>query len=157
LEGQEQRLPGADLARLREELRKAADGSASPTLRIMYQRGHDLAGLVTFELRGDGSFTLTESGGRKAVSSTQQGRLLPGQVADLAATVDRSGLLESGGSTRPLGDDEIPILVSVSADSLAYEAGVWLGDLGDHPAMAALDAAMRSLIDDLHTGNIQTA
>lgn len=145
--GDEEHARGIE--KLREAVRKAAEGPAGSLLSLTYRRGHDLAGLVTFEAHGDGTFRLSHSGGRQDQHRSLEGRLLPGQFAELAAAVETSGVLDTEGSTRPLGDDEIPILVLVKAGDLAHRVLVWQGDVVNHPGFARLDAIIREVIRQL--------
>ena len=118
-------------------------------LALVYRRGHDLAGYVTLDLRPDGTAEASRSGRGDLDRRTASGVLSPAQRDRLAAAVSDADLLHHPDSSRPIGDDEVPILVTVTLGSDRRDLRVWAGDAAADARFATFDAAVRELVDEL--------
>ena len=118
-------------------------------LALAYRRGHDMAGYVTLDVRPDGTAEASRSRRGDLDRRAASGVLSPAQRDRLAAAVSDADLLHHPDSSRPIGDDEVPILVTVTLGSDRRDLRVWAGDAAADPRFAAFDAAMRELVDEL--------
>jgi hypothetical protein len=80
------------------------------------------------------------------------GVLTPAQRERLAAAVSEADLLHHPDSSRPIGDDEVPILVTITVGRDRRDVRVWAGDAAADPPFAAFDATVRELVDELLQG-----
>jgi hypothetical protein len=126
--------------------------TAGADLALAYRRGHDLEGYVTLDVQPDGAASASRSGVGDLDRRTASGRLSPAQRDRLAAAVRGADLLHHPGSGRPIGDDEVPILVTVTVGPDRRDLRVWEGDAAADPAFAAFDAVVRELVDELLAG-----
>lgn len=121
-------------------------------LALNYRRGHDLAGYVTLAVRTDGTAEASRSGVGDLDRKTASGTLSPAQRDRLAAAVNESDLIHFPDSSRPIGDDEEPILVTVSLGDNHRDLQVWAGDATADPRFTAFDATVHELVDELLGG-----
>lgn len=118
-------------------------------LALAYRRGHDMAGYVTLDVQPDGTAAASRSGRGDLDRRTASGVLSPAQRDRLAAVVSDADLLHHPDSNRPIGDDEVPILVTVTLGSDRRDLRVWAGDAAADPRFATFDAAVHELVDEL--------
>ena len=125
--------------------------TTGPDLALVYRRGHDMAGYVTLDVQPDGAAEASRSGVGDLDRQTAAGVLSPAQRDRLAAAVSGADLLHHPDSSRPIGDDEVPILVTVALGGDRRDLRIWAGDAAADPPFAAFDAAVRELVDELLT------
>jgi len=121
-------------------------------LALAYRRGHDMAGYTTLSVQPTGAAEASRSGVGDLDRRAASGMLSPAQWERLAAAVSGADLLHHPGSSRPIGDDEVPILVTVTLGSDRRDLRVWAGDAAADPPFAAFDATVRELVDELLHG-----
>ena len=116
---------------------------------LHYRRGHEMSGYVTLTVEADGTAAASRSGrgdlGRRAAA----GVLTPGQAERLAAAVEAADLAHLEGSTRRIGDDEVPVTGERGAGADRRELRLWSGDAASTPAFVAFEATVRALVDEL--------
>jgi len=118
-------------------------------LALSYRCGHDLAGYTTLDVQPDGTAAASRSGVGDLDRRSASGVLSPAQRERLAAAVSGADLLHHPDSTRPIGDDELPILITLTVGGDRRDLRVWAGDAAADPPFAAFDAAVRELVDEL--------
>jgi hypothetical protein len=116
-------------AKLREILAKAiANPDAYPDLEVSYLRGHDLSGTTHFTVRATGDYKLESSVTRDEQPRSWSGKLPADDRNALLRAVEATRLLDVPSSTRNIGDDEEPIIVTVREGNLVHEVRVWHDD-----------------------------
>jgi hypothetical protein len=116
--------------KLAEIVAKAArDPTSYRDLALVYQRGHDLSGITRFEMHADGVFTLSTNNPRQQTAGSFNGQLEPDQRAAILTVIDEAGLLDVPSSSRPIGDDELPIIVELSYDHMRHQLMIWANDV----------------------------
>ena len=147
-----------DRAILRELLAKAAHGAApAHGLALSYTRGHELSGIVHFELEADDRFVLTadDRRGTRQVDATD--------VADdaarraIVAAVETSGVLDVESSSRPLGDDEQPILLELRLGAGSHALRLWAEDARASAAFTAFERQLWDVLVELSDGRLRDA
>jgi hypothetical protein len=138
-------VTGPELERLREAVLKTAAGEDGG-LSLEYRRGHELSGITELVVEPGGAYRFSRRRRGGLDPTTGQGHLSPAQLVGLAHAVDSSGLLDTGGSTRLLGDDEIPIRIEIRSGDLRRIWDVWAGDLDALPAAEKVVGAISTLI-----------
>lgn len=123
--------------------------TTDPDLALTYRRGHDLAGYVTLDVQPDGRVEASWSDEGDLDRRTASGVLSAAQRDRLTAAVSDADLLHHPDSSRPLGDDEVPILITVAVGTDHRDLRVWAGDAATDPRFAAFDATVRDLVDEL--------
>jgi hypothetical protein len=116
---------------------------------LHYQRGHEMSGYVTLTVEADGTAAASRSGRGDLGRREATGVLTPGQAERLAAAVEAADLAHLDGSTRRIGDDEVPVTVELGTGSDRRKLRLWSGDAASNPAFAAFEAAVRALVDEL--------
>ncbi len=149
------RPPGAAPAtgKLAEAIDKAAtQAGSSPHFR--FQRGHEMSGITTFDIRDDGSYELSRTPRKGGPPLSFTGRLDGTLRQALFGTLSRAAILSVASSTRPLGDDEQPITIELDGAGEHFELAIWAGDARDSPQLHELTAQLYPLIDHLSSGKI---
>lgn len=142
-------------AALRDALeRSAKDRNAGAAYQFSYRRGHALSGVTSIEVDGAGHYSITsnETVGRRSVAFS--GTLDEADRRTLLKSMLDGEVLETSSSTRPLADDEIPILLTIRADGSTREIRVWDGDAKALPGFHAFDALLLALAARLSDGAI---
>src|SRR5262249_48616990 len=125
----ERQDPTMTTAKLREIIAKAiANPAASPDLEISYLRGHDLAGTTHLTVNAAGDFKLESSVTRDEQSHSWSGKLSADDRNAFLHAIESTRLLDVASSTRNIGDDEEPIIVTVREGNLVHEVRVWHDD-----------------------------
>lgn len=141
--------------KLREVLAKAVqDSSLYRDLGFSYQRGHELSGITHFELHPEGTFTLTANHPKRQTSHSFQGELSDRQRHQLIATILETQLLDVPSSSRNIGDDELPVQVTISYDDLAHQILIWAEDGQQNADFHHFEIALWHLFKELSEGAI---
>ena len=138
-------------------LSRAASGpDASSSLVLTYVRGHDLYGTTTLRVEGTGRFSLTsnETAGRKQVSF--EGVLAPPQYSAVMKAAVDDDVLATRPSSRPLGDDEVPVIVTVESGGEIGRVMVWDEDARHLPAFHGFEVSILEVVRSLSSGAILT-
>jgi hypothetical protein len=143
-------------AKLREIIAKAiANPGAYAELEISYLRGHDLAGTTHFTVNAAGDFKLESSVTRDEQPRSWSGRLPADDRNGLLHAVESTRLLDVASSTRNIGDDEEPIIVTVRDRNLVHEVRVWHDD-AVAAGLAPFEAHVLTLAKRISAGEILT-
>jgi hypothetical protein len=135
---------------LEEITAKAARQPASyPDLTLLYQRGHDLSGITRFEMQAGGAFALSAGDPRHARQASFEGQLEASQRAAVLSAVEEAKLLRVPSSTRPIGDDELPIIVEMRYDDLHHRLLIWAGDARHDADFQRFEQALWVVLKDL--------
>ena len=143
---------------LRQALDAAlTDPASAAGLHLTYSRGHALSGITRFELDGTGRYELesNETMGRKAVE--YPGALAESDRVALIRAMREHDLPATPSSTRNLGDDEIPVIVTLSSGPLSRELRVWHGDARQDPQFHAFETALLDAVRKLSDGVVVTS
>ena len=128
-----------------------------PALSLSYSRGHGLSGITRLELGGDGYFTITSDDTAERRSATYTGTLDEAQRASILRSIVDTGVLGVQSSTRNLGDDEIPALLTIRAGDAVLDLRVWDGDAKHDRAFHAFESALLTLIRALSNDEVRTS
>ena len=140
--------------KLKEIVAKAAaDPASQPDLRLLYERGHDLSGTIRFEVGVRGRFDLASNVTPGRLPGEWHGVLSAAQRRALLEAASR-GLLDTESSTRPIGDDEEPVFVTLRDGNLAHKLTLWHQDATRSPGFHAFERALLALLKDLSGGAI---
>jgi len=121
--------PTMTTAKLREILAKAiANPDAYPDLEVSYLRGHDLSGTTHLTVNATGAYKLESSVTRDEQPRSWSGKLPADDRDAFLHAVESTRVLDVPSSTRNIGDDEEPILVTVREGNLVHEVRVWHDD-----------------------------
>lgn len=143
--------------RLKEKLQEiAAKAATNPdayaTFEMHYVRGHELSGMTEFKVNAAGEYTLNSnvtSGRREVVKS---GILTVNERNDLLTAINETELLKTPPSTRNIGDDEQPVIITVSYDNMSYRLSLWHEDAKKNPSFHNFElrllAIMNKIADD---------
>lgn len=140
---------GRRRAELRELAAKAAREPAKWALELTYERGHELSGALSFTVGEDGAFTLARSERGSLNPTSASGVLTPEQRRELAAAIEGSGLLDAPSSPRPIGDDEVPILVELRAGDLEHSVELGARDAAEQAGFSRFEEVVRRIVDQL--------
>jgi hypothetical protein len=143
-------------AKLREIVAKAiANPAAYADLEISYVRGHDLSGTTHFTVNAAGDFKLDSSVTRDEQARSWSGKLPAEDRNAFLHAVESTRLLDVPSSTRNIGDDEEPIIVTVRDGQLLHEVRVWHDDAVT-AGLAPFEAHVLALAKRLSAGEILT-
>jgi hypothetical protein len=132
--------------------RVADDPSVAAALQLSYTRGHDLAGTTRATISSNGRYSIESDATRERTLTRVDGAL---SAPDRAAFWRTAGdAIDTPSSSRPLGDDEIPVLVAVTGDGVSRQLRVWDRDIAARPAFRAFEETMRRLVADASHGAI---
>lgn len=145
--------PAGVTAKLAQLVDDAADGRGTGP-HVNFQRGHELSGVTDFDVSPDGAFVLTRSSRKGGAPQAFRGQLDAGQRQALYAALAKSAILSLPNSTRPIGDDEQPIVVALAGAGQAFTLRIWAGDARDSPAVGVFTAALSPLLEQLSAGAI---
>lgn len=95
---------------------------------MSYLRGHDLAGTTHFTVDAAGDFKLESSVTLDEQSRSWSGKLPADERDAFLRAVESTRLLDVPSSTRNIGDDEEPIIVTVREGKRVHEVRVWHDD-----------------------------
>jgi hypothetical protein len=139
---------------LRDALERALADPADADVHLSYSRGHALSGVTRFELDGNGRYELDsdETMGRQAVA--RSGILADEERTALLREMLDHDLLATPSSTRNLGDDEIPVLITLSSGPHSHELRIWDRDAKENPEFHAFESALLALARKLSDGAI---
>ena len=138
--------------KLRELLnRNVATPGLYPELEFDYTNGHDLSGVTHFRVDGAGRYQLSSNvtKGRQALS--WKGVLGSSDRDALFATLEKH-FLDVPSSTRNIGDDEVPILVTLRLGDLSHSLKIWHGDAVRNGDFHALETQLVALATRLSGG-----
>ena len=116
---------------------------------LHYQRGHEMSGYVTLTVESDGTAAASRSGRGNLGRREATGVLTSGQAERLSDAVEAADLAHLEGSTRRIGDDEVPVTVVVGGGPERHELRLWSEDAAANPAFVAFEATVRALVDEL--------
>ena len=142
---------------LRQALDAAlTDPASAAGLHLTYSRGHALSGITRFELdRSRVEVRAIDKMGRKAVEYS--GALAESDRIALIRAMREHDLPATPSSTRNLGDDEIPVIVTLSSGPLSRELRVWHGDARQDPQFHAFETALLDAVRKLSDGVVVTS
>lgn len=137
-------------AQLAEIVAKAArDPDAYHDLSLVYQRGHDLSGITRFEARAGGAFRLSITNPRRNKAVAFEGTLEEGQRRDLLSAIDETGLLAVPSSTRPIADDELPLVIELDYDQSRHRLLIWADDARANADLGRFERALWPILRQL--------
>lgn len=116
---------------------------------MRYRRGHEMSGYVTLTVEPDGTATASRSGRGDLGRREATGVLTPAQAERLSDAVEAADLAHLRGSTRRIGDDEVPVTVELGGGAERHELRLWSEDAAANPAFVAFEATVRALVDEL--------
>ena len=116
---------------------------------LHYQRGHEMSGYVTLTVESDGTAAASRSGRGNLGRREATGVLTSGQAERLSDAVEAADLGHLEGSTRRIGDDEVPVTVVVGGGPERHELRLWSEDAASNAAFVAFEATVRALVDEL--------
>lgn len=141
--------------KLREALARAVrDATSYRDLGFSYQRGHELSGITHFELHPEGKFTLTSNHPKGQTSHSFRGELSDRQRRHLIATILETKLLDVPSSGRNIGDDELPVQVTISYADLSHQILIWAQDAEQNADFHHCEQALWHLFKELSEGAI---
>ena len=142
---------------LRQALEHALADPSDAALHFTYSRGHALSGITRFELDGTGRYELesNETMGRQAIELS--GTLDESDRAALIRAMLDHDLLATSSSTRNIGDDEVPVILTLSAGRLTNELRIWHGDAKRDPEFHAFETTLLDLVRKLSDGKVVTS
>ena len=140
-------------AKLAEAIDKAAS-SDGPGPHVHFQRGHEMSGVTDFDVSPDGAFVLIRSSRKGGPPQEFRGQLDAGQRQALYGALAKAAIVSVPSSTRPIGDDEQPIVVSLDGAGQTFTLRIWAGDARDSAAFGVLPAALYPLLEQLSAGGI---
>ncbi|MBZ2196367.1 hypothetical protein [Occultella gossypii] len=117
-------------------------------MTMHYQRGHEMSGYLTLTVEEDGSAQASSSGRGDLNRRTGSGMLTDAQRERLHDVAEAAGLRDLTGSSRTIGDDEVPIVVTVDS----REVRVWSQDAASIPGFEEFERTVRDLADHLIGG-----
>ena len=143
---------------LREVIAKLANDPSDPIgLALVYQRGHDLSGIIRFEMLNSVTFKLNANNPRKQSSLVFEGKLAARQRKTLFNAIEESELLTIPSSTRNIGDDELPLIVELSYNDHDHRLLIWEGDAKQSSSFQHFEKALGSLVLELFTYQVAIA
>ncbi len=145
--------PAGATGKLAEFIAKAAGGDG-PGPHVHFQRGHEMSGITDFDVSPDGAFALTRSSRKGGPPQEFRGQLDASQRQALYAALAKAAILSVPSSTRPIGDDEQPIVVSLDGAGQTFTLRIWAADARDSAAFGVLAAALYPLLERLSAGGI---
>ena len=116
---------------------------------MRYRRGHEMSGYVTLTVEPDGTATASRSGRGDLGRREATGMLTPAQAERLSDAVEAADLAHLRGSTRRIGDDEVPVTVELGGGAERHELRLWSEDAASNAAFVAFEATVRALLDEL--------
>jgi hypothetical protein len=141
---------------LAEVIAKAArDPDAYAELGLRYERGHEMSQRTRFELGPGGAYTLRSVNPRTQRVITFEGRLEPAQRSLLLTAVDSTRLLDVPQSSRPIGDDELPVIVELGYDGSHFRLPIWAGDAAANTQFRSFEQELWTLFEQLSDGQIR--
>lgn len=145
--------PASATAKLAEAIAKAA-GRDGPGPHVHFQRGHEMSGITDLDVGPDGGFVLTRSSRKGGPPQEYRGQLDAGQRQALYAALAKAAILAVPSSTRPIGDDEQPIVLALNGAGQTFTLRIWAGDARDSAAFGVVAAALYPMIAQLSGGGI---
>ena len=113
-----------------------------------------MSGVTDFDVSPDGAFVLTRSSRNGGPPQAFRGQLDTGQRQALYAALAKSAILSVPSSTRPIGDDEQPIVVALDGAGQARTLRILAGDARDSAAGGVFTAAVYPVLEQLSAGAI---
>ena len=92
---------GQPTAKLAEAIEKAAAGQG-PGPHVRFQRGHEMSGITTFEVRDDGSYALSRTSRKGGPPLSFTGQLDAAQRQVLYGALSHAAILTVASSSRPI-------------------------------------------------------
>ena len=141
-------------AKLTESIEKAAAGQPHG-LHFHYQRGHEMSGIVSFRVGKDGPYELSRTARKNTGPLAFTGKLDAAQLQALYGALARASILEVPSSTRPIGDDEQPIVLRIGDGHQLFELTLWAMDARENARFTDFTSTLYPLIEKLSQGQIQ--
>lgn len=137
-----------------EELAKSAAAGEAPAARLEYARGHELSGTTSFSLEEDGHYELVsnQTAGREQVQ--YEGLLDAARRRALFESLERHHTLGVPSSSRPIGDDELPIELTVEFGGSTHTIRIWDGDAAANEDFRGFERDLLALARELSGGSI---
>lgn len=145
---------GQATAKLAEAIEKAAAGQGRGP-HVRFQRGHEMSGITTFEVRDDGSYALSRTSRKGGPPLSFTGQLDAAQRQALYGALSHAAILTVAPSSRPIGDDEQPISLELDGVGERFVLSIWADDARDNPHVSDLTAALYPLLDQLSGHQVQ--
>jgi len=129
-------------------LYKAIEDPSRSPISLSYQWGHEMSGTVSTSVGPDGAFDLSRSDEGSLNARSTTGHLTPDQLARLLSAIGNGALLDLRSSERPIGDDEVPILVEVRAGDIAHAVRIWAQDAAENPMFSQFEKVLLEILDE---------
>ncbi len=111
-----------------------------PDLTLDYSQGHDLAGVTHFRADASGRYELRSNVTRGREERSWSGTLAAADRDSLFGILESRGFLAIPSSTRSIGDDEVPILVTLKYRDSSHTLRIWHDDAVRNADFHAIDA-----------------
>jgi hypothetical protein len=126
-------------------------------LGFSYSRGHALSGITRVRV---------DEGGAYHIVSDDTPAMKPVDIDGTLSAADRDALFESiaanrvvdtPSSSRRIGDDEVPVIVTFRQEDAERELRIWDADARRHPAFHSFEKILLALVKRLSRGAILTS
>ena len=148
---------GQMTAKLREAVAKAAHGQGSDaSLELDYSKGHELSGITHFQVDGAGRYRLTSNVTEGRKEFTTAGVLEAAERDGLFVAVENARLLDLASSTRNIGDDEEPVIVTLRRGDQSRRLMLWHDDAVRNPDFHGFEEHLLGLVRKLSAGAVRS-
>ncbi len=143
-------------ARLKNILDKAITfPDAYPDLKLGYTHGHELSGMVEFDMTFDGRFKLTNSIPPWEKPTIFSGQMDASQRRLVLEAIQSSRLWDIQSSARIAAEDEIPTVVEINFAKLSHRLLVWKNDEPKNQDLVVLETHLQQVFDQLSNGLVR--
>jgi hypothetical protein len=126
-------------------------------LGFSYSRGHVLSGITRVRVDDDGAYRIV-SDDTPAMKAVELDGTLP--AADRDALFDAiavNAAVDTPSSSRPIGDDEVPVIVTFRRENGERELRIWDADARRDPGFHSFEKTLLALVKRLSRGAILTS
>ena len=130
------------------------DPGKYPNLMLLYIHGHELSGMIRFQMTLDGNYVLTSNCPPGQDELRYTGKLDSKQRDAILSSIKTSQLFDIQSSTRIAADDEIPTVVQLTYKDLSHRLLVWEHDEPTNPNFARFEMDLQAVFSELSKGTI---
>jgi hypothetical protein len=126
-------------------------------LGFSYSRGHVLSGITRVRVDDDGAYHIVSDDTPAMKAVNLDGRLSAADRDALFRAIATNAVDATPSSSRPIGDDEVPVIVTFRREDGERELRIWDADARRHPGFHSFEKILLTLVKRLSRGAILTS